>query len=83
LNIAVPLGGLVMVMLGFVLVLRSMWLRKPNNPTITGGGGWKFALFPWRYKDLWASPGYKYYIIGEMILIAGWILLAINNFVIE
>ncbi|MEW5924209.1 MAG: hypothetical protein AB1746_09495, partial [Candidatus Zixiibacteriota bacterium] len=63
-NIALPLCGLILFLMGAVLILRSMWLRKPNHPTVTGRKSWKYAIRPWRYKDMWEPTGFPLYISG-------------------
>ncbi|PKK83985.1 MAG: hypothetical protein CVT49_06045 [candidate division Zixibacteria bacterium HGW-Zixibacteria-1] len=80
---ALPLAGLILVLIGFILLMRSMWLRKPDHPTITGESSWRYSIFPWKYKQMWVSSGYLIFMLGQYTLMAGLILLAINQFLIN
>ncbi|SYZ74466.1 hypothetical protein TRIP_C90094 [Candidatus Zixiibacteriota bacterium] len=71
-TIIIFVGGIALVA-GIILILASLWYRKPDHPSITGGGTVKHALF-WRYKNFWEPKGYKLYNWGMILFAIGLIL---------
>ena len=66
--------GLILLLTGFILVMRGMWLRKPNHPSLEGPGirvGFRLAFLPWKYIEYWESNGYVYDLVGRVVFIAG------------
>ena len=66
--------GLILLLTGFILVMRGMWLRKPNHPSLEGHGiriGFRLAFHPWRYKDYWDKNGSVYDFVGRIAFVSG------------
>jgi hypothetical protein len=65
--------GFISLVAGIILILASLWYRKPDHPSITGEGQIKHALF-WRYKQFWTPKGYKFFLWGEILFMLGLVL---------
>jgi len=71
--------GLVALLVGFILTMRGMWLRKPDHPSISGLVNWRVNLMPWRYKDYWEPSGYQSYFAGIVPFELGVVIIGVSN----
>jgi len=65
---------IILFIIGALFYLRSLWLRKPDHPTITGKGTWKMGLTPWKFRSHWHSRGYMYYMAGMLFIFLGFLV---------
>ena len=73
--------GFILLLTGFILVMRGMWLRKPNHPSLESHDfktGLRLTFQPWKYKDYWDKTGYKYDFVGRLLFLLGMACLVIR-----
>jgi len=73
--------GLILLLTGFILVMRGMWLRKPNHPSLESHDlktGLGLTFQPWKYKDYWEKAGHKYDFVGRLLFVSGMVFFVIK-----
>jgi len=48
----------------FVLLFRSMYLRQPDHPWRAGKLPFRDGIKFWKFKGYWKPRGYAYYVIS-------------------
>jgi hypothetical protein len=82
--IILPLFGLILVLIGFILNLRAMWLRRPGHPQIDGRHtSWNPIKSFKILRNYYEGNGYRCLIWGNITFLIGmtlntiyWTLLA-------
>ncbi|MBN1211635.1 MAG: hypothetical protein JXA92_03580 [candidate division Zixibacteria bacterium] len=59
-------GKEILFIASFVLLFRSMYLRKPDHPWIVGKLSFREGIKFWKFKEYWKPRGYAYYVISLM-----------------